>query len=83
MSSHWWPKGRGIGKYRMKIIDIRNAPNIYPSGIHLEQTAQQTGRERVRRASQCWHACHRISKHHNPVRQDWVYPCYLATDNIW
>jgi len=30
---------------------LRNAPNIYPSGIHLEQVAVQTGRERVRRAS--------------------------------
>lgn len=30
---------------------LRNAPNIYPSGIHLEQVAIQTGRERVRRAA--------------------------------
>lgn len=30
---------------------LRNAPNIYPSGIHLEQVAVQTARERVRRAS--------------------------------
>lgn len=30
---------------------LRNAPNIYPGGIHLEQVAIQTGRERVRRAS--------------------------------
>jgi len=30
---------------------LRNAPNIYPSGAHLEQAAIQTGRERVRRAS--------------------------------
>jgi hypothetical protein len=30
---------------------LRNAPNIYPSGIHLEQVAIQTARERVRRAS--------------------------------
>jgi hypothetical protein len=29
---------------------LRNAPNIYPSGIHLENAAIQTGRERVRRA---------------------------------
>lgn len=29
---------------------LRNAPNIYPSGIHLEQAALQTARERVRRA---------------------------------
>ncbi len=29
---------------------LRNAPNIYPSGVHLEQVAVQTGRERVRRA---------------------------------
>lgn len=30
---------------------LRNAPNIYPSGIHLENAAIQTGRERVRRAA--------------------------------
>lgn len=29
---------------------LRNAPNIYPSGIHLEETAVKLGRERVRRA---------------------------------
>lgn len=29
---------------------LRNAPNIYPSGTHLEQTAIALGRERVRRA---------------------------------
>jgi hypothetical protein len=30
---------------------LRNATNIYPSGIHLEAQAQATGRERVRRAA--------------------------------
>lgn len=30
---------------------LRNAPNIYPSGAHLEAQAQATGRERVRRAA--------------------------------
>ena len=30
---------------------LRNAPNIYPSGVHLENAAIQTGRERVRRAA--------------------------------
>ena len=29
---------------------LRNAPNIYPSGTHLEATAVALGRERVRRA---------------------------------
>jgi hypothetical protein len=29
---------------------LRNAPNIYPSGVHLEHIAVQTGRERVHRA---------------------------------
>jgi hypothetical protein len=29
---------------------LRNAPNIYPSGIHLEQVAIATARERVQRA---------------------------------
>ncbi|MGH2411883.1 MAG: hypothetical protein ACRDGS_16200, partial [Chloroflexota bacterium] len=30
---------------------LRNAPNIYPSGQHIEAVAIQTGRERVRRAA--------------------------------
>lgn len=30
---------------------LRNAPNIYPSGLHIEAVAIQTGRERVRRAA--------------------------------
>jgi hypothetical protein len=30
---------------------LRNAPNIYPSGLHLEAAAIATGRERVRRAA--------------------------------
>jgi hypothetical protein len=30
---------------------LRNAPNIYPSGLHLEGAAIATGRERVRRAA--------------------------------
>jgi hypothetical protein len=30
---------------------LRNAPNIYPSGLHLEAAAVSTGRERVRRAA--------------------------------
>ena len=30
---------------------LRNAPNIYPSGAHLEGAAIATGRERVRRAA--------------------------------
>ncbi len=29
---------------------LRNAPDIYPSGAHLEETAVRMGRERVRRA---------------------------------
>jgi peptidase U32-like protein len=31
-------------------LGLRNAPNIYPSGLHLEDTAIRLGRERVRRA---------------------------------
>ena len=31
-------------------LGLRNAPNIYPSGLHLEDLAQKLGRERVRRA---------------------------------
>jgi hypothetical protein len=30
---------------------LRNAPNIYPSGVHLEAAAVATGRERVHRAA--------------------------------
>lgn len=30
---------------------VRNAPNIYPSGGHLERVAIDTARERVRRAA--------------------------------
>lgn len=30
---------------------LRNAPNIYPSGVHLERIAIETGQERVRRAA--------------------------------
>jgi hypothetical protein len=31
-------------------LGLRNAPNIYPSGLHLEEVAMRLGRERVRRA---------------------------------
>lgn len=31
-------------------LGLRNAPNIYPSGLHLEELAIKLGRERVRRA---------------------------------
>jgi hypothetical protein len=31
-------------------LGLRNAPNIYPSGLHLEDLATTLGRERVRRA---------------------------------
>jgi hypothetical protein len=31
-------------------LGVRNAPNIYPSGLHLEQLAVKLARERVRRA---------------------------------
>jgi Peptidase family U32 len=32
-------------------LGVRNAPNIYPSGLHLEELAVKLGRERVRRAA--------------------------------
>ena len=32
-------------------LGLRNAPNIYPSGLHLEELAVKLGRERVRRAA--------------------------------
>ena len=31
-------------------LGVRNAPNIYPSGIHIDETAVKLARERVRRA---------------------------------
>ena len=31
-------------------LGLRNAPNIYPSGLHLDDLAVKLGRERVRRA---------------------------------
>ena len=31
-------------------LGLRNAPNIYPSGLHLQDLAVRLGRERVRRA---------------------------------
>jgi hypothetical protein len=31
-------------------LGLRNAPNIYPAGLHLLDTAVKLGRERVRRA---------------------------------
>ena len=31
-------------------LGLRNAPNIYPSGLHLEDSAIRLARERVRRA---------------------------------
>jgi hypothetical protein len=31
-------------------LGLRNAPNIYPAGLHLEDAAVKLGRERVRRA---------------------------------
>lgn len=39
---------------------VRNAPNIYPSGFHWEETAIRLGRERVRRARIAWEAIHRL-----------------------
>jgi hypothetical protein len=32
-------------------LGVRNAPNIYPAGAHLEDVAVKLGRERVRRAA--------------------------------
>ena len=32
-------------------LGLRNAPNIYPTGVHLEATAAQMARERVHRAA--------------------------------
>ncbi len=38
---------------------LRNSPNIYPSGTHLEATAVSLSRERVRRARIGMDALHR------------------------
>jgi hypothetical protein len=34
-------------------LGVRNAPNIYPAGLHLADVAERLGRERVRRAELC------------------------------
>jgi hypothetical protein len=34
-------------------LGVRNAPAIYPSGMHLQLAAEALGRERVRRAELC------------------------------
>jgi hypothetical protein len=34
-------------------LGVRSSPGIYPTGMHVEQTAVQLGRERVRRAELC------------------------------
>jgi hypothetical protein len=34
-------------------LGVRNAPAIYPSGLHLADAAERLGRERVRRAALC------------------------------
>jgi hypothetical protein len=34
-------------------LGVRNSPGIYPTGLHVEHTAVQLGRERVRRAELC------------------------------
>ena len=39
---------------------VRNAPNIFPSGAHWEDTAIRLGRERVRRARIAWEAIGRL-----------------------
>ncbi len=39
---------------------VRNAPNIYPSGIHLEAQAVELGRERVHRARVAWEQIRRL-----------------------
>lgn len=41
-------------------LGLRNAPNIYPTGLHLQPTAVALGRERVHRAAI---ACELIQRH--------------------
>jgi hypothetical protein len=43
-------------------LGLRNAPNIYPSGLHLEDLAVKLGRERVRRAE----LVSRLVREHTP-----------------
>ncbi len=40
-------------------LGVRNAPNIYPSGIHVEDTAVKLARERVHRAELVYHLIQR------------------------
>ncbi len=44
------PKILHVGAPMYFKFGLRNAPDIYPSGIHLEETAIRLGRERVHRA---------------------------------
>jgi hypothetical protein len=41
-------------------LGLRNAPNIYPTGAHIEATAVQMGRERVHRAAVALDVIHRF-----------------------
>ncbi len=44
------PQLLSVGSPMYLKFGLRNAPDIYPSGLHLDTTAMSLGRERVRRA---------------------------------
>ena len=53
---------------------LRNAPNIYPSGTHLEATAVALGRERVRRAEIGLSMLDRYYPEAEPTKKGTVFP---------
>jgi hypothetical protein len=53
---------------------LRNAPNIYPSGTHLEATAVALGKERVRRAEIGLSMLERYSPEAEPTEKGTTFP---------
>ena len=61
---------------------LRNAPNIYPSGTHLEATAIALSRDRVRRAQLALDLLHRsgsTAEMSNPGARDLAVPVPAAS----
>ena len=61
---------------------LRNAPNIYPSGTHLEATAIALGRERVRRAGIGLSMLDRYYPEAESTQRGAVFPGIPAKENL-
>jgi hypothetical protein len=61
---------------------LRNAPNIYPSGTHLEATAVALGRERVRRAEIGLSMLDRYYPEAETTERGAVYPGIPAKEGV-